>query len=84
MGSDTVSVHQELDLGMDTLEESLPSTMALESTSEQKPKPTPLVTDLPFTEDSLMKPEESQVTVPSNVGVSATVGTGDTKDEPPF
>lgn len=84
LGSDTVSVHQELDLGMDTLEESPPSTMALESTSEQKPKPTPLVTDLPFTEDSLMKPEESQVTVPPNVGVSATVGTGDTKDEPPF
>ncbi|KAA1284770.1 MAG: DNA polymerase III subunit alpha, partial [SAR202 cluster bacterium] len=84
LGSDTVSVHQELDLGMDTLEESPPSTMALESTSEQKPKPTPLVTDLPFTEDSLMKPEESQVTVPPNIGVSATVGTGDTKDEPPF
>ena len=84
LGSDTVSVHQKLDLGMDPLEESPPSTMALESTSEQKPKPAPLVTDLPFTEDSLMKPEESQVTVPPNIGVSATVGTGDTKDEPPF
>jgi hypothetical protein len=81
LGSDTVTVHQELGLGMEPLEEK-PITMPLETApqpvSEPEPLPSTVVEELPS------EVAESQIPISVADEVPAAVGAEAPRDEPPF
>ena len=81
LGSDTVTVHQELGLGMEPLEEK-PITMPLETAPQPVSEPEPVASAV--LEEIPVEVAEPHIPISVAPEVPAAVGAEAPRDEPPF